>query len=163
MFARKEMDSSLVLLLFGVVFLLYDLKYPLDQWANPGPGVFPLLVGAVIVILSGWQLAQEVRKPKPQGAKESDKGSRKSITAFLQRNRGEAKPLFMIAVFIVYLLMVKWVGFFVSNFLFVIISSRLMGAKGWGKPIALSAGINLFCYVLFVSWIKLFFPKGILF
>jgi hypothetical protein len=38
-----------------------------------------------------------------------------------------------------------------------------MGAKGWAKPIALSAGVNLFCYFLFVAWIKLSFPRGILF
>jgi len=163
MFVRKEITSSLVLLLFGVGFLLYDLKYPLDQWANPGPGVFPLVVGAVLVILAAWLLAQEVRRKKPQGTKESDEVARISISTFLQRNRGEVKPLLMIIVFIIYLLMVKWVGFFVSNFLFVIISSRLMGAKGWGKPIALSAGINLFCYFLFVAWIKLSFPRGVLF
>ena len=163
MFVRKEIASSLVLFLFGVFFLLYDLKYPLDQWANPGPGVFPLVVGGVLVILAAWQLTQEVRKPKAQGAKENDEAAKKSITPFLQRNRGEAKALFMIAAFIVYLLMVKWVGFFISNFLFVIISSKLMGTKGWRKPIALSAGINLFCYFLFVAWIKLSFPRGVLF
>src|SRR3972149_10034298 len=47
MIIRKEIAGSLVLFLFGVVFLLYDLKYPLDQWANPGPAVFPLMVGTV--------------------------------------------------------------------------------------------------------------------
>jgi hypothetical protein len=162
MASRKEIVSSLVLFFFGVIFLLYDLKYPLDQWANPGPGVFPLFVGAVLVILAAWQLAQEVRKPKPQG-RDNDEGTRKSITAILQRTSLEAKPLVMIVIFILYLLMVKWVGFFVSNFFFVIISSRLMGAKGWGKPIALSTGVNLFCYLLFVAWIKLSFPRGFLF
>ena len=163
MASRKEIESSFVLLLFGAIFLLYDLKYPLDQRANPGPGVFPLVVGAALVILAAWLLAQDVRKPKAQGAKENDEGAKKSLTPFFQRNRGEAKSLFMIAVFIVYLMMVRWVGFFISTFLFVIFSSKLMGTKGWRKPIALSAGINLFCYLLFVTWIKLSFPRGVLF
>jgi hypothetical protein len=163
MASRKGVESSLALLLFGVIFLLYGLKYPLDQWANPGPGVFPLSVGAVLVILAAWLLVQELRKPKSRGAKENDERSRKSIKAFIQGKRGESEPVFMIVVFIVYLLMVRWVGFFVSNFLFVIASSRLMGAKSWRKPIALSAGINLFCYFLFVVWIKLSFPRGVLF
>lgn len=163
MTSRKEIESSLVLFLFGAVFLLYDLKYPLDQRANPGPGVFPLIVGGALVILAGWLLVQEVRKPKPQGVEKSNGGPKKSILGFLQGDRADAKPLFMIAVFVFYLLMVRWVGFFASNFFFVIISSKLMGAKGWGKPIALSAGVNLFCYFLFVAWIKLSFPKGVLF
>ncbi|OGP89068.1 MAG: hypothetical protein A2156_12775 [Deltaproteobacteria bacterium RBG_16_48_10] len=160
---RKEIASSLVLILFGVVFLLYDLKYPLDQWANPGPGVFPLMVGALLVILAAWQLTQDVRKPKPEEAKESHERTGSSIREFLQRNKGEVKPILMMGVFIVYLLMVKWVGFFISNFLFAIISSKLIGARDWGGPIALSAGVSLFCYFLFEVWLKLSFPRGVLF
>ena len=160
---RKEITSSLVLFLFGVFFLLYNIKYPMDTWANPGPGVFPLMVGAVLVILAAWQLVQDIRKPKPEETKESHERTGRTVTEFLQRDRGEAKPLLMIATFILYLLMVKWVGFFISNFLFVIVSSKLIGAKNWGRPIALSAGVNLFCYFLFEVWLKLSFPSGILF
>jgi len=163
MFVRKEIASSVVLFLFGVVFLLYDLKYPLDQWANPGPAVFPLMVGMLLVILAAWQLVQGVRKPKPEVTKESHEGTGSLIKEFLQRNKVEVKPLLMIAVFIVYLLMVKWIGFFISNFLFVIMSSKLIGARDWGRPIALSAGVSLFCYFLFEVWLKLSFPRGVLF
>ena len=160
---RKEIASSLVLILFGVGFLLYDIKYPLDQWANPGPGVFPLMVGVVLVILAVWQLVQDFRSPRLQEAEKNHHGKMKLVTEFIQRKRGEGKPLFMIGIFIVYLLMVKWVGFFTSNFLFVIISSRLIGAKDWSGPVALSVGTNLFCYFLFEVWLKLSFPRGILF
>jgi putative tricarboxylic transport membrane protein len=160
---RKEIVGSLVFILFGVGFLLYDINYSLDQLANPGPGVFPLIVGAALVILAAWQLIQALWKPIPLDRGEKGRGAVKSVMEYLQRNEGETKALFMIAVFIIYLLMVKWVGFFISNFLFVIVASRLMKAKGWGGPVALSAGINLFCYFLFEVWLKLSFPRGILF
>jgi hypothetical protein len=163
MSVRKEIASSLVLFLIGAGFLLYDRKYPVDQWANPGPGVFPLMVGAVLVILVAWQLVQDFRKPAPRGAKKDHERGTESITEFFRRNRGKTKPLLMIAVFVVYLLMAKWAGFFISNFLFVIISSKLLGARDWGRPIALSAGVNLFCYFLFEVWLKLSFPRGVLF
>jgi hypothetical protein len=160
---RREITSGLVLMLFGAGFLLYDIKYPLDTWANPGPGVFPLMVGAVLVILASWQLVKDVRKPKPQETIESREGTERSIREFLQKNKGEVTPLLMIAVFVVYLLMVKWVGFFISNLLFVVISSKLIGARDWVRPVALSAGVNLFCYFLFEVWLKLSFPRGVLF
>jgi len=160
---RKEIVSSLVLILFGVGFLLYNVKYPIDTWANPGPAVFPLMVGVVLVALATWQLIQDVRKYKPEGTKESHEGAGRSIRKFLQRDIGEVKPLLMISVFIGHLLMVKWVGFFISNFLFVIISSKIIGARDWGRPIALSAGISLFCYFLFEVWLKLSLPRGVLF
>ena len=163
MVTRKELTSSLIVFLFGVGYLLCNTKYPLDQWANPGPGVFPLMAGAVLAILASCQLIQSFRKPKPEEETISDNAAIHSLIESLREGKTEIKPLFMIGVFILYLMMVKWVGFFVSNFLFVIVTSRLMGAKGWGKPIVLSAGVNIFCYFLFEVWLKLSFPRGFLF
>jgi putative tricarboxylic transport membrane protein len=160
---RKEIVDSLVFILFGLGFLCYGLKYPLDQWANPGPGVFPLIVGVTLVGLAAWQLLHAFWKLKPSGGREKGGEAVTFVREYLQRNKGETKPLLMIAAFVLYLLMVQWVGFFVSNSLFVVIASRLMKEKDWRGPVALSAGINLFCYVMFELWLKLSFPRGILF
>ena len=150
---RREIESSLVVLLIGVVFLVYNLKYTLGQWANPGPGVFPLMVGGVWVVLAVWHLVSVLRKHKAPARETLQESEAK----------GRTKALFMIGALVFYLLIVKWAGFFVRTFLFVIISSRLAGAREWGRPLALSIGINLFCYLLFGMWLKLSFPKGILF
>ena len=150
---RREIESSIVVLLIGVVFLVYNLNYALGQWANPGPGVFPLMVGGVWVVLAAWHLVSVLRKHKAP-ARETLRES---------ETKGRTKALFMIGALVFYLLIVKWAGFFVTTFLFVVICSRLAGARGWGRPVALSIGINLFCYLLFGMWLKLSFPKGILF
>jgi hypothetical protein len=163
MAARKEILSSLVLLAFGALFLLYDIKYPLDQWSNPGPGVFPLIVGTIWMILAVWQLIQALRRIQPLTGEKKEKKDTEPVKGTFQGTEGGRTILFMIAVFVIYLLMIKWVGFFTSNFLFVMISSRLVGAKEWKGPVALSAGITLFCYILFEVWLKLSFPRGILF
>ena len=163
MAVRKEIISSLVLLLFGLLFLFYGLQYPFDELANPGPGVFPFLVGAVLVILAGSQFLRSIKKKIAQRGRENEgtDGTRSLLDTL--RDSGEARVVFMIAVFVVYLLLVKWVGFFVSNFFFVILSSRLLGSKNWMNPSILSVGIGLFCYLLFEVWLKISFPKGILF
>ena len=163
MAVRKEILSSLVLLAFGAVFLLYDTQYPLDQLANPGPGIFPLVVGAVLVILAGWQFIQAFRRIQPLTGEEKKTRDTKCTKGIFQGTEGRTRILLMITVFVIYLLMIKWVGFFTSNFLFVMISSRLVGAKEWKGPVALSAGITIFCYFLFEVWLKLSFPRGILF
>jgi len=159
MSVRKEIVSGLVLFLFGAGFLFYDARYPLDDWANPGPAVFPLMVGTVLVILSFGQVIRASRKLNPPGREAKILSARESI----RPSRGDMKVLLMIAVFIVYLTLIRWVGFFVSNFLFVVIASRLMAARDWRGPVALSLGVNLFCYLLFELWLKLSFPRGILF
>jgi hypothetical protein len=153
MVVRRDTATGIVVLLIGVVFLVYNLKYSLGQWANPGPGVFPLMVGVVWVILATWHLVSVLRKHEAP-ARETLQES---------KTKGRTKALFIIGALVFYLLTVKWAGFFVTTFLFVVICSRLAGARGWGRPLALSVGINLFCYLLFGMWLKLSFPKGILF
>ncbi|MDI7258850.1 MAG: tripartite tricarboxylate transporter TctB family protein [Thermodesulfobacteriota bacterium] len=159
---RKEITSSLVFIVFGLGYLIHNTMYSMDTWNSPGPGVFPLIVGGALILLAACQLFQSLRKPKKRDDPKSDGLSIKSLKAFLQE-RGEAKPLILVVVFILYLLMVKWLGFFTSNSIFVVISSRLMGAKDWRKPVALAVGVGLFCYLLFEVWLKLSLPRGYLF
>jgi putative tricarboxylic transport membrane protein len=160
---RKDIASSLVLILFSLTFLIYTTRYPLDDWENPGPAVFPLLLGSVLLLLAAWQLIRAFLSPKAPGRLRGKGSMITAVKAFFLDNPGEAKVLVLTCSLILYILMMQWIGFFVSTFLLVILSSRLMEAKGWVRPIALSAGVCLFCYFLFEVWIKLSFPRGILF
>jgi putative tricarboxylic transport membrane protein len=160
---RKEIASSLVLILFSLTFLVYTTRYPLDDRANPGPAVFPLLLGGVLLLLAVWQLIRAFLVPRTQ-ERGGEKGSKvKALKAFFHENQGEAKVLILTSLLVLYILMIQWIGFFVSTFLLVILSSRLMEAKDWIRPILLSVGLGLFCYFLFEVWLKLSFPRGILF
>ena len=163
MTTRKEITSSLVVILFGTGFLFYTAKYPLDTLESPGPGVFPMIVGGILTILAMGHLVQSLWKSKSHHDRGKQRKHGGSVRRFLRENKGETKALFMIGVFILYILMMKWIGFFVSTFLFAIISSRLSEARDWGRPVALSAGINLFCYLLFEVWLKLSLPRGLFF
>jgi hypothetical protein len=153
MVVRRDTAAGIVVLLTGVVFLLYNMKYSLGQWANPGPGVFPLMVGGVWVVLAVWHLVSVLRKHKAPAGE----------TLPESETKGRTKALYVIGALVFYLLIVKWAGFYITTFLFVVVCSRLAGAREWVRPLALSIGINLFCYLLFGMWLKLSFPKGILF
>jgi len=160
---RKEITSSLAVILFGIVFLLYSARYPLDTWACPGPGAFPLVVGVMLLLLAFLQLGQSLWKWKRSEIPGTAPKRSGSVVAFFRENPGEKAAFTLIAVFVLYILGIRWLGFFVSTFLFVILASRISEAKGWGGPVLLSVGINVFCYLLFVVWLKLNFPNGLLF
>ena len=162
MIIRKELACSLVLLFAGAGYLAYNRDYSLDTWNNPGPGVFPLMVGGAFIILAACQLVQALRRPEKNEDQESAGWSIRSVKASL-REGVRGKPFILVVVFIFYLLTAKGVGFFASNFLFVTLSSKLLGARDWTRPIALAAGIDLFCYLLFEVWLKLSLPRGDLF
>ena len=160
---RKEIASSLVLILFGATFLLYTTRYPLDDWENPGPAVFPLILGGILLALASGQLIRALLGPKPPRPLRETRRGIDAMKKFLRENGGEAKVITLTVMLVLYILMMKWIGFFVSTLLLVTLSSRLVEAKGWGTPAALAAGVCLFCYLLFEVWIKLSFPRGILF
>ncbi len=160
---RKEIASSLTLILFSMIFLVYTTRYPLDDWENPGPAVFPLVLGGVLLALASWQLIRALLAPKPPASAGEKGHGIDAVKKFMQDNAGEAKVVALTGMLVLYILMMKWIGFFVSTFLLVVLSSRLMEAKGWGRPIALAVSVGLFCWLLFEVWIKLSFPRGILF
>ncbi len=160
---KKNIKSSLVLILFGTVFLIYTTRYPIDDWESPGPAVFPLILGAVLVLLALGQLAQALWA-LGRRHREAAGGTRPpSLMAFFRDNPGEAKVLYLTVMLVLYILLMKWIGFFTVTFLLVILASRLMGLKGWISPIGLSLGVCIPCYYLFEAWLKLSFPRGIFF
>ena len=159
---RKEISSSLFLLLLGIGYLAYNTQYSMETWSNPGPAVFPLIVGGIFILLAFDHLIQGVRKGKGEEGRGGAGSRTGSVKAFLQES-GEAKAFILIVVFILYLFLMKGVGFYISNLLFVVSSSRLLGARDWTRPLALAVGIDLFCYLLFEVWLKVSLPKGLLF
>lgn len=161
MVPRKEITSSIVFTLFGLGYLGYNMMYPLDTLNNPGPGAFPLIIGGILTLLAFYQWIQVFKKSR---RKKDDKVrvEHQSFKERLQGWKGETGPLTLTVVFTIYLLMVPSVGFFTSNFLFVVICSRLLGARDWIRPVSLAIGINLFCYLLFEIWLKLSLPRGVL-
>lgn len=161
---RKEIVSSLVLILFSLTFLIYTTRYPLDDWSSPGPAVFPLLAGGALLLLAVWQLLRALSAPRSTDRKGGQVSMVAAVKAFFHENSGEAKVFILSSLLVLYILMMKWIGFFVSTLLLVVLSSRLMEeARGWMKPIGLSLIVGLFSYFLFEVWLKLSFPRGILF
>jgi putative tricarboxylic transport membrane protein len=163
MIPRKDIASSLVLILFSLTFLMYTTRYPLDDWENPGPAVFPLLLGGLLLFLAVWQLIRAFLSPNAPDRLRGKGSLITAVKAFFLDNQGEAKVFIMTALLVLYILMMQWIGFFVSTFLLVILSSRLMERRDWVRPIVLSLGVCLFCYLLFEIWLKVSFPRGLLF
>jgi putative tricarboxylic transport membrane protein len=158
---RKDSLSSAVLLLIGVGYLWYDLRYPLETLDNPGPGLFPLVVGLLLVILAILQLAQSGGRLLL--ARSEQPGSSLSFpTEMLKQAQDERIPWLMVGILVLYLVVVSWIGFLTSTFIVVIICSKLMGTPGWVRPIALAAGLLVACYFLFSVWLKVPLPTGYL-
>jgi putative tricarboxylic transport membrane protein len=159
---QKEIVSSLVVILFGCAFLAYSTRYPIDTWENPGPAVFPLIVGVILTLLAAGQLVRSLWKGERHVSR-GGKGHRRTRWAWLKRGENGFTALAMIGLFVLYLLAIQGLGFFASTFCFAVLTSRLAGARDLLKPVGLAAGLTLGCYLLFEVWLKISFPRGVAF
>jgi putative tricarboxylic transport membrane protein len=150
--ARRERWSAGALAVVAIAYLLADRRYPLDTLATPGPGIFPLFVGLALLALAVWQLAAagRVQRAGPTRAREDGAAAR------------SRPPLVMCAVLVVYAAAMPVVGFLTTSFALVFVAARLMGLRGWWRPAALAFGVTAASHVVFVTWLGVPLPVGLL-
>jgi len=157
--AYKQIIGNGFLALLGMIYLAYNTQYSLGRPAQPGPGIFPLIVGSVVVLLASAQMIQAFWRW--QKAK-TNRAINKQMPA-----QGEAvderRPWFMALIIAAYILLLNLLGFYVCTFFLVAASSKLIGARDWIRPMALAIGVLIFCYLLFDMWLRLPLPRGYLF
>jgi putative tricarboxylic transport membrane protein len=158
---RKDCRSSVILLVIGAGYLWYALRYPVETLENPGPGVFPVAVGLLLVVLSALQLVQVGRRLLLVARTDRAPGS-PSACPTDQPNRAEIgrAPWLMVGVLVLYLFVVTWIGFLTCTFALVLTCSKLMGTRSWGRAVSLAGGVVLVCYFLFSVWLKVPLPTG---
>jgi hypothetical protein len=127
----------------AAAYLAAGSRYPLDTWATPGPGVFPLAAGIAMLILAGGQALFSARGP----ARAAEPAPRRA-----------GKPPLMIGLLGLYVASLSVLGFLAASFGLVILAARLMGAPGWMRPGLLALGVTIAAWVVFVIWLGVPLP-----
>jgi putative tricarboxylic transport membrane protein len=151
--ARRDRWSAAGLAVLALGYLLAGRRYPLDTLATPGPGIFPLGAGLVLLAIAVWQLL--VAAPR------SATRDRTSVAAAAPADDEPPPtraPLLMSLVLVLYAATLPVVGFVVSSIPLVFIAARLMGLDGWWRPAALALGVTLVSRVLFVNGLGVTLP-----
>jgi putative tricarboxylic transport membrane protein len=71
--------------------------------------------------------------------------------------------MLLIALLIVYVWSMDYLGFNVSTMLFLVATMYFMGYRSWWKNLLIAAGVTLFVYVLFVKVFVILLPEASLF
>ena len=150
--ARRDALSAAGLAVLAVVYLGANRQYALDTLATPGPGVFPLAVGLLALGLAVSQAVVAMRAGP--GAGPVDRAPRDGPA------RSHVPAL--VAVLVAFAIAVGVVGFLTTSFVLVLVASRLLGARDWLRPAILAAGVTAAAYVIFVAWLGVPLPKGLL-
>ncbi len=149
---RDEAVVGGVIFLFGGLTVLLSLKMPIGSFRMAGTGMFPLLLGITLMILSGIYILQYLMREKSVGKKESPSSPPGSFRQL---------AVFMGAMVLVTLLLDP-LGYPLSAFLLMAILLRTLGMKEWTRNLSISAVTAVVCHLLFVYWLKIPLPKGLL-
>ena len=148
---RDEAIVGAVIFLFGGATVLLSLKMPIGTFRTAGAGMFPLILGMLLMILSGAFVSRiffesKEERVKKEASIESSESPKQLI-------------LFMGTMVLVTLFFNKW-GYPLSAFLLMLALLRVLGVKRWKLTLPLSLMIAVVCYFLFVQWLKIPLPKG---
>ena len=149
---RDEVMGGVILFLFGGLTTLLSLQMPIGTFRAAGTGLFPLLLGIILMFLSGLfllnlLLRKEKELEKKEAPVEATPGSIKPVVLFLG----------MMALATLFL---NSLGYPLIAFLLMVALLKILGMKRWPANILLSLATAAASYFLFIQWLKIPLPKG---
>ena len=115
---------------------------------GPGPGFFPFLVGAAILLLSGIWLVQITR----------DRST--ALAEIVQPDwMGALRVLFVLGALVAFVLGVGTFGFVITMFAFLLLLIRGIGRHSWPLSLVISLGGSVGVFYLF-HWLEVSLPRS---
>jgi putative tricarboxylic transport membrane protein len=141
-----EIGVALFLLVFAGIVIYGALQAGID-WGAEGPraGFFPFYVALMIGIASLYNLASAINN-REQG---------------LFAEWGQLRQVLAVVIpTTIYVLLVPWLGLYVSSIILIAVFMKWLGNYGWGLVAAVSIGVPVMAYVMFEKWFLVPLPKG---
>ena len=139
---------STVFLVLSCLIMIESVKLRLDDVRDPGPGFVPFFLGLTLAVLSIIAFIF----PDTQ----------KKMAAFWNDWRKGRDIIFIFAGLVVYLLLVRTLGFYIDTFLLMTFLLKAFGEKGIKRPLLISLLTVGVTYLLFHKLLFIPFPQGLL-
>ena len=139
---------ALVFMALGLFVIFETQRMNVGKVDDPGPGLFPLFLGIVILILSIVSIIKSmISKPaelsRPSGGLRS-----RNVNLLLG-------SLFF------FILALPLLGFATTNFFMFVFLLKWVGKKKWFFTVGWSFFITATSYLVFGRWLLVLFPRGI--
>lgn len=131
--------------LFGLATLVLSLDLKLWVSFGPGPGLFPFIMGALLVLLSIFWVVEAHRRGY-------------SVAESVSRNR----VFSMIGSLLVLVLLMDWIGFQLSMALFLFFHLKIVGGQKWIMSIVVTLLGSFGAFALFNNVLGVRLPTAAL-
>jgi putative tricarboxylic transport membrane protein len=146
----RELIPSLFLILTGIIFSFSSVQIGMGKVNTPGPGFVPFLAGSLLILLSLATIVESYYE------KNKEIGS----TRFLGKHW--LKVALILSALLIYALLIDVFGFFPTTFLLLLLVFKVPEKQSWVVAVGASVVTMIFTYLLFVYFIQVSFPTGIL-
>jgi hypothetical protein len=152
---NKKLDtlSSLVLILFGLVFCYASTRIGLGRIHAPGSGLIPLGTGALLILFAMGTIVEA-----HFGGGTAEAETKEPL--FSGKRWGVALSV-LISLF-VYALVLNVLGFILTTFLIFAFLFKVAENSNWKMALSTSALTTAFTYFLFDYLLQCNFPRGFL-
>ncbi|MGE5507398.1 MAG: tripartite tricarboxylate transporter TctB family protein [Chitinophagales bacterium] len=134
--------GGFILLLLGLGTTYLGLQYGFGGLHAPGPGFFPVIVGAFLAILACIYLLQEFR------------GGGTAVSAQWVR------PLAVIVLSFVYVALLEKLGFLIDTVLMLLVFVGVIERQRLRRTLGVALLGTAGMYVVFALWLRVPLPKG---
>ncbi len=142
--------SLALLCVAGVIAIVMALRLGLWRDGSPGPGLFPFLASAGIVLLSGIGIIAAVLRPDAPA-------DQPAVAISMQ---GIRRIAVYMAALIGYAFLLEPLGFYATTALALFVILKLAEGLRWRIVAPLILGALLFTHLLFERALGVYFPKG---
>ncbi|GAA1911302.1 tripartite tricarboxylate transporter TctB family protein [Nocardioides hwasunensis] len=154
-----ELVTAGVVLVLGLAYGVQSLQEGIGTPTSSGAGFFPLLVAGVLVLSSVVVIVQERRGAAPiveTLLEEDDGGALEAAEVHWPRVVG----VLLTSLAVPFL--AGTVGFVTSLSVAMAVIAKLMGMRGWWRPAALGLAFGVITWWVFVYWLVVPLPAGVL-
>jgi|MudIll2142460700_1097286.scaffolds.fasta_scaffold746764_1 putative tricarboxylic transport membrane protein len=143
---KNDLISSAFFALCGLLIITGSLGMSIGRLGEPGPGFLPLIVGALLVLLSLVLFVNALRH-------------RIAEQAAMRMGRTErSKVLATSLSLILYAVAIQPLGFVLVTLLLLLFLFKVIGELGWTTAVAGTLLTTLFFYLLFGVWLEIPLP-----
>lgn len=144
---RRVDKSALVFIALGGLIMVVGLQtLKVGTFAKPGPGLFPILQAILMIVFSLISLFVSNTEKLPNLS-----------WALIPR-----RVLYVIGVLFAYRLSLPIFGYSLSTFLMFIILLKIVAEQKWLTTIVWSILVTAISGVVFIAWLAVPFPRGII-
>ena len=148
----KDVVSAGFFLGSGLIYLFYSWEYEAGAADNPGAGLFPRIIGFILVLSSLLLLLRSLRNRT---------GKDKMGTLWQELSAGKIlSAVSVVGSVVLYLIVLNTVGFLLASPFLVFSLARIMGGSNWWANLILGVVSSGVIYWLFWIIMRVPIPTG---